>query len=65
MDCETEIASILKLGLFYPQKVQNQKNQSSFLEIKTSAFTFALPKIRVKNAYNSTISKKRKRNYQG
>jgi hypothetical protein len=41
------------------------KSPLIFLEIKTSAFTFALPKIRVKNAYNSTISKKRKRNYQG
>jgi hypothetical protein len=65
MSFKEYLAPIYRLGLFYSQRVQNHKNPVLFLENKPCAVTFAVPKIRVKNAYNSTISKKRKRNYQG
>jgi hypothetical protein len=35
------------------------------LEFTLQAVTFALPKIKVQNAYYSTVSKKRKRDHQG
>ncbi len=39
------------------------KNTPLFLELHFAAVTFAVPKIKVQNAYYSTVSKKRKRNY--
>ena len=41
------------------------KYKNDFLVFKRRAVTFALPKIKVNNAYYSTISKKRKRDNQG
>jgi len=50
----------------YPHQAAGElKTAVYFLDIKGFPVTFAVPKTRVKNAYNSTASTKRKRNYQG